>query len=189
MRVELPDGIDYSQYAFSSGLATKEWGPRAWHFLFASIMGAYPYKLEKKNKEHKNIKRAFIMLFTNLKTTMPCIFCRRSFEQFLKELPIEPFTIGRIEMMYWLYLMRDKVNNKLIAQEKSCYNNEKRRLKKMVHKGTLSEEEYYDKIAAFKQKTLITSPTPDFKEVLDKYEAIRAKCSKRAQTCVKKTTK
>jgi hypothetical protein len=95
-------------------------------------MGRYPYRLNR-SKEHLKIKRQFKALLTSLQDILPCIFCRNSFREFLKQLPIEPFLVGRIELVYWLYLMKDKVNNKLIKQEQQCYNDEKRRLKKLVY--------------------------------------------------------
>ena len=76
-----------------------------------------------------------------------------------------------------------KVNQKLIVQELKCYNDEKRRLKKLYRKNEISEIEYYEKLKQFKEKTFITKKSPKFKEVLDKYESIRAVCSKKAKTC------
>jgi hypothetical protein len=114
---------------------------------------------------------------------MPCIFCRESFKKFSKELPIDKFMSGRIELMRWLYEIRNKVNKKLIDQEKKCYNDEKRRLKKLYHNNSLSSSDYYDQLQKFKEKTLITNISPPFEEILDKYESIRAVCSKKSKTC------
>ena len=63
-------------------------------------------------------------MLLSLGYTMPCIYCRESFKKFCKELPIESSLSGRIELMRWLYDLRNKVNEKLIAQEKKCYNDE-----------------------------------------------------------------
>jgi hypothetical protein len=114
---------------------------------------------------------------------MPCIYCRESFKGFLKELPIEPYLVGRIELMYWLYQMKDKVNNKLLRQESKCYTDEKKRLKALFYTNQISEDEYYKKVSEFKRETFQTIPTPPFKEVLDKYESLRAVCSAKAKTC------
>lgn len=80
--------------------------------------------------------------------------------------------------------MKDKVNKKLIKQERICYNDEKKRLKKLYTSKKLLESEYYKLIGDFKSKTFKTIPTPPFREVLDKYESIRAVCSKRSLSCV-----
>lgn len=183
MKVTLPNNIDYSKYNSKDGLATKKWGPVCGNFLFTIIMGRYPYKL-KNTKEHKIIRKQFKSLLTSLKDILPCVFCRNSFKVFLKELPINNFLVGRIELMYWLYLMKDKVNKKLIKQEKLCYNEEKYRLKQLYYSRNISKTEYYKMIRDFKSKTFQTVPTPPFKEVLDKYESIRAVCSKKSLSCV-----
>lgn len=173
-------------YTSTSGLSTKMWGPSGWYFLFSCIMGGYPVKIDDNNKEHLIIKKHFKKLISSLGYTMPCIFCRESFKQFCIQLPIDNSLASRMDLMKWLYDIRDKVNKKLIAQEKKCYNNEKIRLKKMYYlqpKTKQRKEMYYQKLAEFKNKTMITQPSPPFKEVLDKYESIRAVCSKKAKTC------
>lgn len=175
--------IDYSKYTSNSGLSTSHWGPSGWHFLFSCIMGGYPIKIDVKNKDHIKIKRHFKYLIESLGYTMPCIYCRDSYKQFYKELPIDPFLTGRIKLMEWLYNIRDKVNKKLKAQEQQCYNDEKKRLKKLYHNNEISKNEYYNLVRSFKNKTFITKESPPFVEVLDKYEASRAVCSNKAKTC------
>lgn len=174
------------KYLSSSGLATKSWGPSGWYFLFSCIMGGYPPQMDPKNKEHQIIKRHFKNMLTSLSYTMPCIYCKNSFKQFLKELPIDPFLTGRLKLFEWLYLIRDKVNQKLIAQELQCYNDEKKRLKKKYHESNRTpqdKQKYYSQLDQFKKQTFTTKPSPPLKEMLDKYEAIRATCSNRAKTC------
>jgi hypothetical protein len=180
--IKLPN-IDYTPYMGTSGMATSVWGTHAWNFLFTCIMGRYPVAYNKNDKEHRQIKQEFESLLTSLDVIMPCIYCRNSFKGFLKELPIKPYLIGRMELMYWLYLMKDKVNKKLITQERKCYNEEKRKLKNLVRKGELSEIDYYTKVENVKKETFKTVMTPPFKEVLDRYEQIRAVCSPLAKTC------
>lgn len=184
MEIKLPEGIDYTKYNSNEGMSTKMWGPKCWEFLFTSIMGRYPIKIDFHNKEHVKIANVFSQTLIGLKDFMPCIYCRKSFENFVKELPIHDFLIGRIELMYWLYLMKDKVNSKLICQEGICYNDEKVRLKGMFYHGDITENEYYKKIKEFKETTSKTIPTPTFKEILDKYENYRAVCSQKSLSCV-----
>lgn len=189
--INLPEGIDYSVYNGNSGMSTKHWGPAAWKFLFTSIMGRYPTKIDIDNAEHILIKNAFKSMLVSLQIVMPCIYCRESFKKFLLELPIEPYLVGRIELMYWLYLMKDKVNNKLLGQENMCYKDEKRKLKALFYSGHITEDDYYKQVSAVKEETFNTIPTPPFKEVLDQYESLRAVCSDKAKTCAlpKKTNK
>ena len=181
--MNLPEDIDYSLYQSDSGMSTKHWGPAAWKFLFTSIMGRYPTKINMNNSEHVLVKNAFKNMLTSLQIVMPCIYCRESFKTFLLELPIEPYLVGRMELMYWLYLMKDKVNNKLINQERQCYNDEKQKFKTKFYNYQVTEDEYYQHIKAFRKKTFNTIPTPPFKQVLDQYESLRAICSDKAKTC------
>ena len=171
------------QYYSLSGLATSAWGSSGWNFMFSSILGAYPVEVEAKNKEHILIKKHFTNMFESLGYTMPCVFCRNSYKIFIKELPIKQFTNRRIDLMYWLYLIKDKVNTKLIQQEQQCYNNEKKRLKRKVTSKLLTEADYYSQVEVFKKKTLKTVASPPFQEIIDKYEGFRAVCSNKAKTC------
>jgi hypothetical protein len=183
---DLQDHLDYSKYHGTSGLSTKAWGPNGWYFLFSCIMGGYPVKIDERNKEHKEIKRHFKNMLLSLGYTMPCIFCRQSFLGFCKDLPVDSFMSGRIELMRWLYEIRNRVNDKLITQEEKCYNDEKKRLKNIYHNSKKTDQDkrvYYKNLEEFRTKTFITKPSVSFEEVLDKYEAIRAVCSVKAKTC------
>ena len=165
-------------------MATSAWGGHAWNFLFTSIMGRYPVKIDYHSSDDIHIANTFSQMLIGLKDIMPCIYCRKSFENFAKELPIEPYLAGRIELMYWLYLMKNKVNSKLEIQEQKCYTDEKKRLKGLYHHGDISTDEYYSSVKKFKKETFITQPAPPFKEVLDTYENIRAVCSQKSLSCV-----
>lgn len=175
--------INIQEFSSTSGLATKKWGPSGWNFLFSCIMGAYPVNLNPSDKHHRAIKHHFKSMLLSLTYTMPCIFCRQSFAGFIKEIPIEPFMGGRIDLMFWLYLIRDKVNRKLIEQEQKCYNDEKKKLKIAYHSNLITQSEYYQKLQRAKIQHLYTSPSPPFIDVLKKYEQYRAVCSKKSKTC------
>jgi hypothetical protein len=167
--------FDYSKYKGSTGMSTKIWGPKAWDFLFTSIMGQYPFILDERQLEHRNIKNAFESMLSNLTYIMPCSYCRTSYEAFYKELDIHPYLVGRIELMYWLYLMKEKVNRKLTSQEEQA------------------------KLNSDNKVVFQTKESPLFVEVLDKYEHIRVKplqafgknrnCKKNSSRIVAKKTK
>lgn len=180
----LPENIDYTIYNSSSGMATSFFGPNAWNFLFVSILGHYPVKIDNTNSEHLEIVKNYYNILTSLSVIMPCVFCRNSFKTFIEELPIEPYLIGRIELMYWLFLMKDKVNKKLIQQEENCYNDEKKKLKALYYNQQINTSDYYIKITEFKKKIFKTIPTPPFENVLQQYEQYRAVCSPKNLTCV-----
>lgn len=182
--MELPKNIDYKKYHGKGGMSTKHFGPILWDFLFTSILGRYPVKIDVNNKEHIQILKGYYQTLTNLKITLPCIFCRKSYEQFLIELPINSFLLGRIELFYWLYLMKDKVNKKLITQELEYYKENKQKLKDMFLDEKITLKEYKKYIYKIKKKIFVTVPTPPFKQVLDKYEQYRAKCINKIQKCL-----
>lgn len=173
-----------NKYSSTAGLSTKHWGPNGWGFLFSCIMGGYPPVIDTKNKEHIDIKKNFKNMFKSLMYTMPCSFCTKSFRQFYKEIPIDTFMSSRLDMMYWLYLIRDLVNKKLIFQELECYDNEKKKLQKMYNQNKISKTKYKSLLQEKKEELLITQPSPPFKDVLDKYENLRAKCYKKAKKCI-----
>lgn len=175
--------MDITKYHSTSGMKTKEWGPASWKHLFVSIMGAYPVTIDISNKEHLRIRKSFYYQFYILQDTLPCIFCRRSYQQFFKELPIKSYMDTRLNLMYWLYLIKDKVNTKLIAQERECFENEKKKLDKKFNSKKITKKEYQKTLKQIEKDTFITKPSPPFSEILDYYESFRATCSAKAQTC------
>jgi hypothetical protein len=181
MSIKLPKDIDYSKYSSNSGMSTKYWGSRLWDSLFVSILGRYPIRI--KTKDDIEIREAFKSMLINLSIILPCVFCRDSFAIFLKELPIQPYLIGRIELIFWLYKIKDKVNKKLIYQENICYKDQKKKLKAMFYTKQITEKEYYKKVKHFKNNIFVTIISPPFQEVLDKYEAQRAQCDPKVKKC------
>lgn len=161
-----------------NGFSTKFFGPRLWDTLFTMVLGSYPSELNPENPEHMKIKKAFVTTFCNLKYLLPCSFCRLSYKEFYSSLPIEPYTSSRIDMMYWLYLLKDKVNKKLIRQEMDYLTD----LYSQYRKGKISKEEYIINT----KKCFSTEPSPPFIQVLEKYEKNRAVCNKKLKKCISK---
>lgn len=157
------------------GMNTKVWGPKLWDTLFIMLIGAYPAKLDCSKKDHRMIRKSFINLFSGLIYTLPCSFCRESFKNFIKELPVETYTGSRIDMMYWLFLMKDKVNTKLIKQEDTYFKGLKDKLKT----GELDKKTYHEKC----KLCFRTKKTPEFVEVLKKYVMYSSMCRKEIKKC------
>jgi hypothetical protein len=171
------------KYNSNSGASVRKFGPAGWDFLFISILGGYPFKIDPSNTEHLETKKYFRQLFESLGYTLACIFCRNSYKIFFKEINIDNYLSGRIELMYWLYLIKDQVNKKLIKQENECYNLEKVKYKELYKNGKISSDEYYQYINEFKQKNVFTKPSPSFGDILEKYETSRSKCTKSLNKC------
>ena len=147
---------------------TKAWGPKLWDFAFIMCRN-YPETINPKNNTHIGLKKHYKEYFVNLKYLLPCKYCRKSYTKFLKELPLnEKYLNSRADITYWLYLIKDKVNKKLIKQERTLLRKE---IKKLVKPSKAA-------INKLECKILYTKPSPPFQEVCAKYECHRAKCGK-----------
>lgn len=166
----------------TNGIKASFWGPHAWNFLFSTIAGSYPIKYNPEDKTHQRRVKGFIQLFTSLKEALPCIYCRQSYGNFLKELPIKDYMHSRLAMMQWLYLLHDKVNRKLIAQEQSCYDNEFQQLKQQLRDKKITPAKYKQQLAALKE-IRITKPSPPLQTIINKFERQRAGCNPKNKKC------
>lgn len=166
----------------ANGIKTSFWGPHAWNFLFSSIAGAYPIKFNQNDPSHIRKLKGFTQLINSLKETLPCIYCRQSYAKFIKDLPMHNYTHSRQSMMKWLYLLHDKVNKKLIKQEKECYDNELAKLKQLLASKKITQTKYNQSLKNLKT-ILLTKPSPPFSDVLAKYERQRAGCNPKSKKC------
>ena len=134
----------------------------------------YPEKIDLNKKEHQNKLYYYKQLFENFQHTLPCKYCRVSYSKFLKELPIEPFLYSRKDLTHWFYMIHNKVNKKLRAQEHNLFEKKVRELQR----SNLSPLEYFIKIKALREDTLYTAEDPPYHEVCSYYESQRASCSR-----------
>ena len=158
-------------------IATKNYGPY-WFTLFTMILGQYPVKVDWNNQEHKTIVKHFYYLLSGLRYTLPCKYCRASFTEYFEDLPIKKFLNSRIDMALWLYLMKDKVNTKLVGQENEYIKG----LEKEYTKGKITRKQFLDQ----KQDCFHTTPSPPFAAILEYYSQFSATCSKKVQKCIPK---
>lgn len=94
---------------------TNAWGPGLWKSMFM-IAANFPLEIQKDNRLHLSKVKNYKIFYTNLQHVLPCKFCRISYKVFLRELPLKKFLGSRNQIMYWVYLMKNKVNNKLSLQ-------------------------------------------------------------------------
>jgi hypothetical protein len=87
-------------------MQTSKWGPSGWKYLH-SIAHNYNPNVHNK-KDYKDF-------FRLVGKTLPCKYCRESFEKFSKELPIDNYLNSQENMAYWMYLIHNKVNNKFYS--------------------------------------------------------------------------
>lgn len=96
-----------------NGAKSKEFGC-FWKAFFMSTL-CYPDKINMNNKEHIKIMKKFKQHYNSISYILPCRFCAEFTRNVLmKKYPLD-FT-GRMKLMHGLYLWKDTVNNKLIAQ-------------------------------------------------------------------------
>jgi hypothetical protein len=95
-----------------NGMMTKVWGPPGWLFLHCITFG-YPYIIDEFDYTHFQKKNEYKQFFNYLGKVFPCLYCRESYDKFMKELPIDNFLSSRKDLCLWLYLMHNKVNDKL----------------------------------------------------------------------------
>lgn len=88
---------------------TRFWGPDGWKLLH-SIAEKYPLHPTENDKD------VYYTFFDTLQYILPCIYCRNSFSQYMKELDIRDFLSSKKKLCFWLYLIHNKVNDKLKKQ-------------------------------------------------------------------------
>ncbi len=169
----------------SSGIKTKMFGPPMWDSFFWMILGAYPERYDPHDPDHIATRDAFVTIFRGLMYTLPCKFCRDSYVGFYNQLPIGHYTSSRIRLAFWLYLMKDMVNAKLIGQEIETFNKAHRELYEHYAHGRISSKDYSISRDKMHISIMCTIPSPPFEDVLRKYERGRAtSCSTQAKKCV-----
>jgi len=88
---------------------TEFWGPSGWLFLH-TLTFIYP------EKPSYNDKVKIEKFMKNVSYILPCKYCRSSFNNYTKSLPITDFLDTREKMIEWLYKIHNKVNKKLRSQ-------------------------------------------------------------------------
>lgn len=88
---------------------TSFWGSPG-HKLLHSIAYCYSFNNFSENPS-KNIIKSF---FKSIKYVLPCIYCRRSYSKYIKELPLRD--IKDNNYFKWIYKIHNKINDKLRKQ-------------------------------------------------------------------------
>ena len=148
-------------------MQTRAWGPPLWKTSFIMCRN-YPDKINEKNQRHRGLKNHYRTYFVNLQYILPCKYCRMSYKRLIREIPIDKYLNSRTDITYWLYLLKDKINKKLIKQEKALL---RREISKLNNPSK-------DQIQKLEKKILYTIPSPPFSNICKEYEQYRAKCGK-----------
>ncbi len=91
------------------------WGPHGWQFLHTLTFN-YPDEPSKKTKQ------VYKKYFTLTGDILPCKYCRKSYNEFIKQIPIDPALESRKTLTKWFYNIHNMVNDKLRKQGKTIKN-------------------------------------------------------------------
>ncbi len=96
-----------------SGVKSKKFGCY-WKSMFLTAM-CYPNKITKSDKGVILTQKRYRCWYHSFEYILPCKFCREFIRDVLK--PKYPLDFsGRKELMHSIYIWKDQVNKKLIAQ-------------------------------------------------------------------------
>lgn len=130
----------------------KLWGPGTWQSMFYMAANYTPNKAALYKK-----------YFEILGDMLPCKYCRDSYAQYIQEIPIQRFLDSDRSMIMWVYLIKDKVNKKLMAQEQAAAMQE---VRQRCSRRSLCQQHEIDAIL---KKHIYTQPSPPFEEIYEKY--------------------
>ena len=85
---------------------TRFWGPSGWRLLHSITFTYNPV----------SDKVAVRKVFESLPFVLPCKYCRTSLSSYMKELPLEPALESKSKLSKWLWMIHNKVNDKLKDQ-------------------------------------------------------------------------
>jgi len=114
-----------------NGLITKIWGPPSWE-SFHAIQFGYPIKPTEQEKKD------YLIYFMFLGKVLPCIFCRRSYQEFTADDGCCSLNMAVMEsretLTKWGWCLHNRVNDKLgvdygTTYEELCYKYESYRAK------------------------------------------------------------
>ena len=89
-----------------SNMTPYIWGSSLWESIHFVAAG-YP------NKPTVEQKRNYCNFFKAISNVLPCTACSLSFKKYMKALPIHKYLKSRKRLLYWTYLIHNKVNRKL----------------------------------------------------------------------------
>ncbi len=108
--------IQNSDPSSKNGLMTKVWGPAGWLFLHCVTFG-YPENPDTYDQDYGfppgTTRNHYSRFFTEVGNVLPCRYCRDSYKDFIKEMPVEPNLHSREHLISWFWKIHNKVNQKL----------------------------------------------------------------------------
>lgn len=92
------------------------WGSSVWNSIHF-IAAGYPKKPTSQQKKN------YCQYFKALSNVLPCASCSISFKKYMKILPLRNYLNSRKRLLYWTYLVHNKVNKKLKKKVRISWGN------------------------------------------------------------------
>lgn len=92
------------------------WGTSLWDSIH-NIAAGFP-----DNPTKKQIK-AYCIFYKALGKVIPCNSCAVSYRKFIREKPIHKYLTSKKRLLYWTYLIHNKVNKKLKKKIRISWGN------------------------------------------------------------------
>lgn len=151
-------------------------GKPGWDYMFYCAAG---YDLNKTPKKIKDPQ--YKTFFEAIGYTIPCIFCRQSYEKFFASLDIQRYMdMPSCGLIRFVYDLKNLVNDKLKVQERKALQEEFQKLAKTI---SPSDENFWKEMRDKCHKICYTKPAPPFQEVVDNLMKHRAGCSEKMKSC------
>ena len=112
---------DKGDFSSGDGMLTSVWGPSLWHYLHTMSFN-YPVKPSKKDK------KCYKQFIYNLKSVLPCKYCRLNLCKNLKTLPLTKKDLkNRVTFSKWVYNLHEHINKMLGKKSGLTYENVRER--------------------------------------------------------------
>jgi len=123
---------DKDDFESGDGMLTSVWGPGLWHYLHTMSFN-YPVNPTKKDKK---CYRKFIY---NLKSVLPCKYCRINLCKNLKTMPLTDKDLkNRYSFSKWVYELHELINKMLGKKSNLSYEKVQERYEHFRSRCTLN---------------------------------------------------
>ncbi len=151
------------------GVKTKAWGPHFWKTMYFVAMN---YPVSNPSQQDRKHYKSF---YQSIQFILPCGLCLADFKKAVKEIPIDEYLDSRIDLLRWIWDMYDRVNCKLMAQEKKRFIEERNKLVQYYDEKRINKKQFDQRVEKIYQKICTTQKTTPFKQVLSEYAQHRAR--------------
>ncbi len=126
---------DRGDYNSGDGMLTAVWGPSLWHYLHTMSFN-YPVKPSAKDKI------CYKKFIYNLKSVLPCKYCRINLTKNLKDIPLTDKDLkNRHNFSKWVYKLHEHINKMLGKKSGLTYHKVRERYEHFRARCTIDIDE------------------------------------------------